>query len=72
MINIHTLHSITVAGEDHGPGEAAAAGHVHRQRAGGRRAVPSQGEEGVPVRAAGHLQRTHRQEEGLLLARVHF
>lgn len=58
-------------GQDHGPGEAAPAGYLLCQRAGKRRPVQSQREEGLPVRAAGHFQRADRQEERSPPAWVH-
>ncbi|CAG06763.1 unnamed protein product [Tetraodon nigroviridis] len=58
-------------GQDHRPGEAAPAGHLPGQRAGQRRPIQSQREEGFPLRAAGYFQRAHRQEERSRPAGVH-
>lgn len=56
------------AGEDRGSGPPAAAGHLHGVGPGGRSPRPHEGEESLPVRAAGDLQRAARQEERLLPA----
>lgn len=64
-------HSPAAPGQDHRPGEAAPAGHLLCQRAGKRRPVQSQREEGLPLRAAGHFQRAPRQEERRPHAGVH-
>lgn len=69
--NSHSWHAPAAPGQDHRPGEAAPAGYLLCQRAGKRRPVQSQREAGVPVRAAGHFQRAHRQEERPPPARVH-
>lgn len=61
-----------VSGQNHSPGQTAPARHLHCQWAGQRLPVPSQGKAGLPVWAAGDLQRANRQEERFLNPWIHF
>lgn len=60
-----------IQGQNHSSGQTAAAGHLHRHRAGEQLPVQGQGEAGLPLRAAGHLQRANRPQERLLHPWVH-
>lgn len=55
-------------GEDRGSGSPLAAGHVHGVWSRGQSARPDEGEEGLPFRTDGHLQRAPRQKERILPA----
>lgn len=57
-------------GEDCGTGPPSAAGHLHGVWPRGRTARSDEGEESLPLWAAGHLQWASWKEEGLLFTRL--